>query len=90
ENEEQPNCLRKSICKLHVMKKMLKQLSINPDKTLAVGDSLGDLCIIKQARIGVAFRPKHPELIKAADIVIHSDFYELTEKLKSFLEMLKN
>jgi len=90
EEEKQRNCQKKSVCKLHVMKELMKKYSINNNRTLAVGDSQNDLCMIKKARIGVAFRPKNEAIIEAADIVVHTDFYELIDKLKTFLESFNN
>jgi phosphoserine phosphatase len=86
EKEKQPNCQRKSVCKLHVMNELLNKYSIKSNRTLAVGDSKSDLCIIRKAKIGVAFRPKDEDIVNVAAIVEHSDFYELIGKLKTFLE----
>jgi phosphoserine phosphatase len=86
EKEKQPNCQRKSVCKLHVMNELLNKYSIKNNRTLAVGDSKSDLCIIQKAKIGVAFRPKDEDIVNVADIVAQSDFYELIGKLKTFLE----
>ena len=68
------------------MRELAKEYSVGKKKTLAVGDSKSDLCMIENAAIGVAFRPKDPEIIKVADIIVYTDFFELIEKLKPFLE----
>jgi len=83
---KQRNCQRKSVCKLHAMHELAKEYSVGKKKTLAVGDSKSDLCVIENAAIGVAFRPKDPEIIKVADLIVYTDFFELIEKLKPFLE----
>lgn len=90
EKEGQQNCQRKAVCKLHVMNELLKEYSIENNRTLAVGDSQSDLCIIRKAKIGIAFRPKDEVITKVADIVVHTDFYELINKLKTFLERCSN
>lgn len=90
EKEKRSDCRRNAVCKLHAMKKLMKRYSISDDKTLAVGDSKNDLCMIEKARIGVAFRPKDDAVVKAADVVIRTDFCELTNWLEDFLASLRN
>lgn len=86
--EKQRNCQRKSVCKLHAMYELGNEYSIGKNETLAIGDSKSDSCMIENAAIGVAFRPKDPEIIKVADIIVYTDFFELMEKLKPLLERL--
>ncbi len=82
--EKQENCRRKAVCKLHAMYELAQSNGIEIHNTLAVGDSKSDLCMIERAGIGVAFRPKDPEIAEIADLVVHKDFYELIKKLKPF------
>lgn len=84
--EKQKNCQRKAVCKLHAMYNLLEKYEIGIDKTLAIGDSKGDFCMIERAAIGVAFRPKDPGIVKVADFVVYGDFFELLDKLKPFLD----
>jgi len=84
--EKQKNCQKKAVCKLHAMYKLAQKNEIGMDKTLAIGDSKSDFCMIEKAAIGVAFRPKNPEIAKIADLVVYKDFFELVEKLKPFLD----
>ena len=72
--------------KLRAMNGLVKEFSIQDNKTLVVGDTQSDLLMIKKARIGVAFRPKDGSITKVADIVIHTNFYDLIDSLKPFLE----
>jgi phosphoserine phosphatase len=83
--EKRRTCSKKAVCKLRAMRRIAEEHGIGMDKTLAVGDSKGDLCMIEEAAVGVAFRPKDPDLIKIADLVIYDDFFELAEELKAFL-----
>jgi phosphoserine phosphatase len=83
--EKKRNCSKKAVCKLHAMRRIAKKHGIGMDKTLAIGDSKGDLCMIEEAAVGVAFRPKDTDIIKIADLVIYGDFLELAEELKGFL-----
>ena len=90
ENEKQENCKMKAVCKLHAMNDWVREYSIGDDRTLAVGDSRSDSCIIQKARIGVALRPKDELIANVADAVIHTDFYDLISWLKDFLETFGN
>lgn len=82
--EKQQNCQKKAVCKLHAMYKLAQKNEIGIDKTLAIGDSKGDFCMIERAAIGVAFRPRDPKIISIADVVVYGDFFELINKLKPF------
>jgi len=84
--EKKENCQKKAVCKLHAMYKLAQKNEIGMDNTLAIGDSKSDFCMIERAAIGVAFRPKDPEVARIADLVVHKDFFELAEKLKPFLD----
>jgi len=82
--EKQKDCLKKAICKLRVMRELAKENSVDINGILAVGDTKNDLCMVEKAKIGVAFRPKDPEITKVADITVQTDFFELIRKLKEF------
>ena len=88
EEEKQEKCQRKAICKLHTMNNLIRKYQIQDNRTLAVGDSESDLCMIKKARVGVAFRPKDNSVIEASNVVIRTDFHDLIEWLKDFLDSL--
>jgi phosphoserine phosphatase len=90
EGEKQKNCQKKAVCKLHAMNDLIKEYSIQDNRTLAIGDSQSDLCIIRKARIGAAFRPKDDSVVEIADIVVHTDFCDLTRSLETFLDKLCN
>lgn len=84
--EKQKNCQKKAVCKLHAMYNIAQKHEISMDKTLAIGDSKGDFCMIKEAAIGIAFRPKDSAIVKVADLVVNTDFVGLLDKLKPFLK----
>jgi phosphoserine phosphatase len=83
--QERKNCRKKSVCKLYAMNVIAQRHGIDLARTLAVGDSENDYCMIQEAAIGVAFRPKSSMIAKGADLVIYGDFFELIERLKPFL-----
>lgn len=84
--ERKENCQKKAVCKLHAMYKLAQKHEIEMNRTLAIGDSKSDFCIIEKAAIGVAFRPKDSGIVNIADLVVYGDFYELINKLKPFLD----
>lgn len=90
EAEQRSDCEKKAVCKLHAMKDLMEEYSVPDTRTLAVGDSHTDLCIIQNARIGVAFRPKDESIVEAADIVIQTDFNDLRRRLEGFLDGYDN
>jgi len=85
---EKEKCLEKSVCKLHTLRRIAAEQKIPICRTLAIGDSVGDYCMIEEAAVGVAFRPKDPRLLEVANLVAYGDFYELRDKLKVFLSKI--
>ncbi|MGH9922866.1 MAG: HAD family hydrolase [Nitrososphaerales archaeon] len=59
-----------SVCKRFHLEKVAKLLNIALDKTIAIGDTASDLCMIKTAGTGIAFNPKDEVLTTNADRVI--------------------
>jgi len=90
EAEAKENCQRKVVCKLHAMNELVREYSIQENRTLAVGDSQTDTCMLQKACIAVAFRPKDQSIVEVADVVIRSDFYALISWLKAFLDRFGN
>lgn len=74
---KRPNCRKHALCKLRILKETRKGLS---GIVLAVGDDESDLCMISEADIGIAFRPKGEKLRKAAMLTVES-FEELKRLL---------
>lgn len=74
---EKQDCRRHALCKLWVLKEVRKGMN---GVVLAVGDDGSDACMISEADIGIAFRPKSEELRNAAMLTVES-----FEELKRFL-----
>jgi len=79
-------CMRKSVCKLNALLKYMAKYNIPIGRTLAIGDSNIDICMIKYAKLGVAFNPKSYEVAQVADIVVKGDFYDLKRTLEPLIE----
>jgi HAD superfamily phosphoserine phosphatase-like hydrolase len=73
-------CREYSTCKLWFMRKLKKTIG---GLTVAIGDSESDLCMIKEADIGVAYCPKSESIVKVAKIVASSflEIQHILEKL---------
>lgn len=59
------------LCKTHAIKHMCNLLNIGIENTLCIGDGENDICMIKNAGIGIAFCPTHPTLSLVADFIIN-------------------
>lgn len=59
-----------SVCKRFHLEKIARLLNIDLGQTMAIGDTLSDLCMINAAGYGIAFNPKDKVLAVNADAVI--------------------
>ena len=73
-------CKQHSICKSHVLDYICNKLRINPDEIIAVGDGEIDICMLKKAGIGIAF--KAPENVQ-------QNAYTSTDDLRSVLDYIR-
>jgi len=65
--------------KAGVVKRLCKDLSIQPKDCIFIGDSRSDIGAFKQAGLAIAFNPKDDEARQAADIIVESeDLFEVT------------
>lgn len=71
---------RHTICKTNAMLGILEKHQIKRENTIAIGDSLNDMCMIKEAGVGVAFCSKDELVNHHADIIIQD--YSFEELLK--------
>lgn len=61
------NCTcRRSVCKGFHFERMAKKFRIPLSSCVAVGDREPDICMLKKARIGIAFNPKSPSIFNEA------------------------
>lgn len=72
-----------SLCKSNAMLNVLSKYNIKKENCIAIGDSMNDLCIIKEAGMGIAFCSKDELVNHHADMVISDcSFDELLEVAK--------
>ena len=63
-------CLKHAICKLNALLGLSQQTGIPLERTVAVGDNIADICMLKQAGLGIAYNPKAPAVARSADITL--------------------
>lgn len=66
-------CREHRLCKLNVLRHLLEEVGIGPEKVLAVGDSDNDVCLLRAAGTSIAFQPKSPAVRDSATHVIEGD-----------------
>jgi phosphoserine phosphatase SerB len=71
--DNKEKCLKHAICKLNSMLSLAQKTGIPPVRTVAVGDNLADICMLKQAGLGIAFNPKARAVERSADISVRGD-----------------
>lgn len=64
---------RHNICKTNALITMLQKYNIKRENSITIGDSLNDLCMIKEAGMGIAFCPTNELLNHHADVVIQEN-----------------
>lgn len=60
-----------SVCKRYHLEKFARKFAVPMERTVAVGDTRSDICMIQSAAIGVAFMPKDEQIANAADNVVN-------------------
>lgn len=72
-----------TLCKTNALDSILSKYNIQRENCIAIGDSLNDLCMIKEAGLGIAFCSKDELVNHYADIVISNPtFTELLNLAK--------
>lgn len=59
-----------SVCKRYHLEKFAREFAVSMERTVAVGDTKSDICMIKSAAVGVAFMPKDEQIASATDKVV--------------------
>jgi len=72
-------CPRHEICKWNVLLHLEEKLGIPAARILAVGDSTNDICLLKQAGLGIAFEPKTDAVRMASGNWIQGDLRKVLE-----------
>lgn len=72
-----------SVCKRYHLEEQARRFGVEIEKTMAIGDTKSDVCMIQRAGIGISFMPKDDIIAKASknvvrepDMLIVSQFVE--------------
>lgn len=65
-----------SVCKTNAVLSLLTKYNIQKENTIAIGDSMNDLCMIKEAGLGIAFCSKDELLNHHADVIINENSFQ--------------
>ncbi len=65
-----------TLCKTNALLSVLSKYDIQIENTIAIGDSLNDLCMIKEAGLGIAFCSKDELVNHHADIKISTPSFD--------------
>lgn len=68
----------------NLLAQLQAELGVDPEETLAVGDSRSDLPLFARAAVRVAVAPHQPDVAEAADIVL-PDLRDLLPGLRAFI-----
>ncbi|HYF99776.1 MAG TPA: HAD family phosphatase [Candidatus Saccharimonadales bacterium] len=76
---EKINCQCKiSICKKYHLNYYSNLYGVNIKDTIAIGDTRGDICMIKHAGLGIAFMPKDQDIIsQSKNLILNPDLNEI-------------
>lgn len=74
---------KQSVCKRYHLRQMARRHGVNPSNTIAVGDSIADLCMIESAGIGIWFNPTDRKVLRTANYSVRG------EDLRLILNYLK-
>ncbi|TDO27968.1 HAD-IB family phosphatase [Sediminibacterium goheungense] len=73
-HHDNSSCLH-TLCKSNALDHILQKYDIEHGNCMAIGDSENDICMVKKAGFGVAFRSKNEYLKQTADLLIESESF---------------
>jgi phosphoserine phosphatase SerB len=59
-----------SVCKRYHLEQQAQKFGVPMEKTMAIGDTKSDLCMIQRAGVGISFMPKDSMIAKASKNVV--------------------
>ena len=72
-----------TVCKTNAMLSLIDKYGIKRENTIAIGDSMNDLCMIKESGLGIAFCTNNELINHHADLIINeSNFSQLLAIVK--------
>jgi len=76
------NCTcQRSVCKRASLRRQAAKLGLIRGRTFAVGDNLGDICMLEEASVSIAFNPKYQDVSNAACYTVHGDLRKILQHI---------
>ncbi len=72
-------CPEHPVCKRNALQRLCGHHGIGPAHVLAAGDGIPDICMLREAGLGIAVDPKAPEVAEAADHVVGFDLRRILD-----------
>lgn len=80
---EKINCNCKiSVCKRYHLEMYARKYGIDIKNTVAIGDTRGDICMVNNAGIGIAFMPKDDCIGKHKNLINRPDLMDMLDYVK--------
>jgi phosphoserine phosphatase len=80
---EKINCNCKiSVCKRYHLEMYARKYGIDIKNTVAIGDTKGDICMVNNAGIGIAFMPKDDYIGKHKNLINRPDLMDMLDYVK--------
>ena len=77
------NCYCKiSVCKRYHLEMYARKYGIDIKNTVAIGDTRGDICMVNNAGIGIAFMPKDDCIGKHKNLINRPDLMDMLDYVK--------
>lgn len=76
---EKTGCPQHESCKSNVLRHLNTVAGLVPEKTLAVGNGENDICMLREAGISVAFRPRSALVSESATYTINGSLLEILD-----------
>jgi HAD superfamily phosphoserine phosphatase-like hydrolase len=77
------NCFCKiSVCKRYHLETYAKKYGIDIKNTVAIGDTRGDICMVNNAGIGIAFMPKDDCIGKHKNLINRPDLMDMLDYIR--------
>jgi phosphoserine phosphatase SerB len=75
------NC-RISVCKRYHLEMYARKYGIDMKNTVAIGDTRGDICMVNNAGIGIAFMPKDDCIGKHKNLINRPDLMDMLDYIR--------
>ncbi|MGI0037102.1 MAG: HAD family hydrolase [Nitrososphaera sp.] len=69
-----------SVCKRYHLEEQARRFGVPLEKTMAIGDTKSDVCMVQRAGIGISFMPKDDTIAKASkNVVLEPDMLKVSQ-----------